>query len=113
MLFKSKLFLTMIPARLTGRNLRNSTFFGKFLSAYNEEPYKGKVGRASLLYKWQGSDETLKPIAFLSHMDVVPISDGTLGDWTHPPFDGFNDGEYVWGRGALDMKTTLCVLWKA
>jgi len=70
-----------------------------------------KVGRASLLYKWQGSDETLKPIAFLSHMDVVPISDGTLGDWTHPPFDGFNDGEYVWGRGALDMKNHLvCVM---
>lgn len=70
-----------------------------------------KVGRASLLYKWQGADESLEPIAFLSHMDVVPISDGTLGDWTHPPFDGFNDGEFVWGRGALDMKNHLvCVM---
>ncbi len=69
------------------------------------------VSRASLLYKWQGTDDSLKPIAFLSHMDVVPISDGTEGDWTHPPFEGFNDGEYIWGRGALDMKNHLvCVM---
>lgn len=70
-----------------------------------------KVSRASLLYKWQGKNDTLKPIAFLSHMDVVPVSDGTLDDWEHPPFDGFNDGEFIWGRGALDMKNHLiCVM---
>ena len=68
------------------------------------------VSTASLLYKWQGTDESLKPIAFLSHMDVVPISEGTEQDWEYPPFEGHNDGTFIWGRGALDMKNHLICL---
>lgn len=65
------------------------------------------VGRGPLLYRWKGSDSSLDPIALLSHQDVVPISEGTLQDWTYSPFDGVDDGEYIWGRGALDMKNHL------
>lgn len=65
------------------------------------------VGRGPLLYRWKGSDSSLDPIALLSHQDVVPISEGTLQDWTYAPFDGVDDGEYIWGRGALDMKNHL------
>ena len=68
------------------------------------------VSKASLLFKWQGSDDSLEPIAFLSHQDVVPVTPGTEGDWEHPPFEGFNDGEFIWGRGALDMKNHLICL---
>lgn len=39
-------------------------------------------------------------IVLLSHTDVVRAD----GEWTHPPFSGHDDGEFVWGRGALDMK---------
>ncbi len=67
-----------------------------------EEPVQG-----SLLYRWKGQRDDLDPIALLSHQDVVPISEGTLEDWTYPPFDGHDDGEYIWGRGALDMKNHL------
>lgn len=66
-----------------------------------------KVSYASLLYRWKGKNPKLDPIAMLSHQDVVPISKGTLDDWTHPPFSGFDDGEFIWGRGALDMKNHL------
>lgn len=69
-----------------------------------------KVSKASLLFKWQGSDDSLDPIAFLAHQDVVPVSEGTENDWEHPAFDGFNDGEFIWGRGALDMKNHLICL---
>lgn len=69
-----------------------------------------KVSQASLLFKWQGSDGELEPIAFLAHQDVVPVTQGTEDDWTHPAFEGFNDGEYIWGRGALDMKNHLICL---
>ncbi len=65
------------------------------------------VGKGPLLYKWKGSDSTLDAIALLSHQDVVPISEGTYDDWQNPPFDGIDDGEYIWGRGALDMKNHL------
>lgn len=49
--------------------------------------------------------EKKKPIAFLAHQDVVPAkNDG----WNAGPFDGeiktVDGEEYVYGRGALDMK---------
>lgn len=70
-----------------------------------------KISIASLLYKWEGTNPKLDPIALLSHQDVVPVSEGTEQDWTHPAFDGVVDDEFVWGRGALDMKNHLiCVM---
>ena len=65
------------------------------------------VGKGPLLFRWVGSDSSLDPVALLSHQDVVPISEGTLQDWTYAPFDGVDDGEFIWGRGALDMKNHL------
>ena len=70
-----------------------------------------KVSVASLLYKWEGKNPNLDPIALLSHQDVVPVSEGTEQDWTHPAFDGVVADGFVWGRGALDMKNHLiCVM---
>ncbi len=89
--------------------------FHKFL----EESYpnihktmtKEVVSRGSLLFRWEGKNPDLKPIALLSHQDVVPVTPGTEDDWTHPAFSGYNDGEFIWGRGALDMKNHLiCVM---
>jgi len=35
------------------------------------------------------------------HIDVVPaIPEG----WSHPPFEGVEEGGYIWGRGSSDMK---------
>lgn len=69
-----------------------------------------RVSKASLLFYWKGTDENLEPIAFLAHQDVVPVAEGTENDWEHPAFEGFNDGEFIWGRGALDMKNHLICL---
>lgn len=72
---------------------------------------KEVVGKANLLYRWKGSNPDLDPMALLSHMDVVPVPESTYDDWTHPPFSGYNDGAYIWGRGAMDMKDHLiCVM---
>lgn len=57
----------------------------------------------SLMVTVRGSEPGLDPAMFMGHMDVVPVVEGTEGDWTHGPFEGFVDDEYVWGRGALDM----------
>ncbi len=65
------------------------------------------VCKGALMFRWKGSDPSCDPIALLAHQDVVPISEGTYDDWTHPPFEGFDDGEFIWGRGALDMKNHL------
>lgn len=58
----------------------------------------------SLLVTWDGSEPGLKPVLFISHIDVVPVTDSTLADWTHPPFSGAIADGYVWGRGAIDVK---------
>ena len=68
---------------------------------------KTKVADASLVFKWEGTDPTLDGIAMLAHQDVVPITAGTEQDWEHEPFSGYNDGEFIWGRGAMDMKNHL------
>lgn len=68
---------------------------------------KTEIADASLIFKWEGEDPSLDGIALLAHQDVVPIAEGTENDWTHPPFDGVNDGEFIWGRGAMDMKNHL------
>ncbi len=85
--------------------------FREFLkNAYpltNEKLSLEIVGKSNLIYLWKGKNSSLDPIALLSHQDVVPVSQGTEQDWTHPAFSGEDDGEFIWGRGALDMKNHL------
>ena len=71
------------------------------------------VNGHSLLYTWKGSDPNLKPAIFTAHIDVVPIAPGTMDDWTHPPFSGDIDNEFIWGRGTLDDKVSLVGIMEA
>ena len=43
----------------------------------------------------------------MAHMDVVPIDQQSLNQWTYPPFNGTKDSTTVWGRGAMDDKGSL------
>src|SRR6184192_4269713 len=89
------------------RYLRDS--FPKLYAALKLE----KVNGYGLLYEWTGSDPGLAPLVLLAHQDVVPVEPGTEGRWTEPPFAGRIAGGYVWGRGALDDKTSLVGLLEA
>ncbi len=62
-------------------------------------------GGHSLLYRWKGSDPSREPILLMSHIDVVPVESGTETSWTHPPFSGDLSDGFIWGRGALDVKS--------
>jgi len=91
--------------------------FHKFL----EEAFPGThsqlkkevINKYSLLYTWKGSDENLKPVVLMAHFDVVPVSDGTGGDWAHPPFSGKMADGFIWGRGSLDDKSCLMATMEA
>ncbi|KZW00041.1 carboxypeptidase S [Exidia glandulosa HHB12029] len=63
-----------------------------------------KVNTYGLVYHWQGSDASLKPLLIT---DVVPVEPDTTDKWTHAPYSGHFDGEWIWGRGAVDDKSTL------
>lgn len=67
----------------------------------------------SLLYTWQGREEKLKPILFMAHQDVAPVIPETENDWTYPPFEGKISEGYIWGRGALDNKSSLMAILEA
>ena len=71
------------------------------------------INRYSLLYKWQGTDTSLKPVLLNAHMDVVPIEPGTEADWKYDPFHGVVEEGYIWGRDAIDMKSTLTAIMEA
>jgi carboxypeptidase PM20D1 len=62
------------------------------------------INEYSLVYYWKGTDIKKAPILFLAHYDVVPAEASTLNQWTHPPFSGYIDNEWIWGRGAIDNK---------
>lgn len=70
------------------------------------EKLEKTVLSGTLLYRWQGKDSTKKPILLMGHQDVVPASDE---GWTVPAYSGAVVDGKVYGRGALDCKSTMLV----
>ncbi len=62
-------------------------------------------GRGNLVSRIKGSGEG-PSLLLLSHTDVVPADPAR---WKIPPFSGAVKDRYVWGRGALDMKSMVAV----
>ncbi len=61
--------------------------------------------RANLVARIPGTDPGADSLAFVGHTDVVPCDPR---DWTHPPFEAVvDDGGWLWGRGAVDMKNEV------
>lgn len=71
------------------------------------------IGGLSLLYTWKGADSTAAPLVLMGHMDVVPVPEPNLAEWTHKPFSGDVADGFVWGRGTLDDKTTVLAILEA
>lgn len=72
-----------------------------------------KINSYSLLYTWEGSNPSKKPIILMSHQDVVPVDQPTLDNWEAGPFDGVITDTDIIGRGTLDDKGTLIGLLEA
>ncbi|CAD0083319.1 unnamed protein product [Aureobasidium vineae] len=65
-----------------------------------------------LLYTLPGSSHhELKPLVIMAHLDVVPVPDPTK--WSHPPFEAYFDGQWLWGRGTVDCKGVLIGVYSA
>ncbi|MBA4368951.1 MAG: hypothetical protein C0403_15085 [Desulfobacterium sp.] len=63
--------------------------------------YEPDSGRASIRAILHGSGKK-KPIILLNHMDVVPAE---KQEWSVDPFGGEIKDGFIYGRGALDMKS--------
>ncbi len=53
------------------------------------------------LYARLNGEGKKPPLLLFGHVDVVPAKEE---NWKYPPFEGAIKEDFVWGRGALDMK---------
>ncbi len=63
-------------------------------------------GRGSVHVRLRGDGTGGEPLLLLSHLDVVPAPPER---WSHPPFAAEIADGYVYGRGAVDMKTMVAM----
>ena len=85
----------------------NETEAAKYLAETLEkegfkcELFESAPGRGSIITRIKGTGE--KPnLLLLSHLDVVAANPK---EWSVDPFEGVVKDGFVWGRGALDMKS--------
>jgi acetylornithine deacetylase/succinyl-diaminopimelate desuccinylase-like protein len=65
--------------------------------------------RPNLITRLKGQGSA-PPLLLYGHVDVVT----TAGQkWTHPPFAGKLVDSFIWGRGALDMKSGIAMMLSA
>ncbi|XP_035014916.1 N-fatty-acyl-amino acid synthase/hydrolase PM20D1.2 [Hippoglossus stenolepis] len=63
------------------------------------------VANYSHLFRVEGSQPDLVPYLLLAHIDVVPASESD--DWVAPPFSAEVIDGFIYGRGAMDDKSSL------
>lgn len=86
---------------------RFHAYLGMAFPRVHSQLQRETVATHSLLYTWHGTDPSLKPILLLGHLDVVPAEPGTEGKWARHPFGGEVADGFIWGRGAIDNKSTV------
>jgi acetylornithine deacetylase/succinyl-diaminopimelate desuccinylase-like protein len=75
------------------------------------EPFPGRGSivarlRGDSALDGSGAPERDGALVLLSHLDVVPAEPE---GWSHDPFGGDLADGYVWGRGAIDMKSMVAM----
>ncbi|CAN5356077.1 hypothetical protein BH20ACT5_BH20ACT5_21020 [soil metagenome] len=62
---------------------------------------ESEPGRASVISRIPGADPARGALLVHGHLDVVPAEPA---EWSVHPFAGEIRDDYLWGRGAVDMK---------
>ncbi len=86
-----------------GNELAAAEYLAGVLRAEGYEPIvlEAAPKRGNCVARLRG-DGSQPPLLLYSHVDVVPAEPS---QWTRDPFSGDVADGYVWGRGALDMKS--------
>ena len=85
-----------------GNEIRAAQFFKAIFDREGIESriFESAPGRGNIYARLRG-DGSKKPVVLLSHMDVVPVD---RRHWSVDPFAAVIRDDYLWGRGALDVK---------
>jgi acetylornithine deacetylase/succinyl-diaminopimelate desuccinylase-like protein len=86
-----------------GNETRGVDWFKQILQAEGTpyETAEGAPGRGNIVARLKGTGKE-PALILLSHIDVVPVE---RKSWTVDPFRGEIKDGYLWGRGAVDMKS--------
>lgn len=100
------LFLAYLRIETTnppGNEIAAARFFGEICRREGIEYriFEPEPGRGTIWARLRGNGEQ-RPLVLLNHLDVVPHSPEF---WTYPAFAGRVEGGFIYGRGALDMKS--------
>ncbi len=90
-----------------GNELAAAEYLAGVLRAEGYDPIvlEAAPQRGNLIARLKG-DGSLPPLLLYTHLDVVPAEPE---HWTHLPFAGEVADGFVWGRGALDMKSVAAM----
>lgn len=97
----------------SGNEIKNAMLLADFFAESNipaiiDSPKEPDAQhRASLFSFIEGSEKGAETYALMGHLDVVP-SNPKL--WSFPPHEGKYDGEFLYGRGAVDMQGQVAVM---
>jgi acetylornithine deacetylase/succinyl-diaminopimelate desuccinylase-like protein len=83
-------------------------YLSHLLRAFDIEThqYSKDAHRPNLVARLPGRGDK-PPLLLYGHVDVVPADPA---GWKYPPFEGVIADGFVWGRGALDMKSGVAMM---
>jgi acetylornithine deacetylase/succinyl-diaminopimelate desuccinylase-like protein len=90
-----------------GNETQAANYIAQYLANddFETEIIESTLGRGNVLVRLKGTGE--KPsLLLLSHLDVVAANPN---EWTVDPFGGIIKNGYVYGRGAIDMKSMTAI----
>jgi carboxypeptidase PM20D1 len=96
------------PAAFDGESFRTlHAYLAATFPLVHQQLGRETVNTHSLLYTWPGSDPSLPALMLVGHMDVVPVDRADGDQWQQAPFGGRIVDGFIWGRGAIDNKSTV------
>jgi len=95
-------YLRIDTSNPPGNEIQAARFFKKIFDQYGieNEIFEYKPGRANIIARLKGNGSK-RSIILLSHTDVVTAEPAA---WEVDPFSAVIKNDYIYGRGALDMK---------
>ena len=96
-------YLRIDTSNPPGNEIQAAKFFKQIFDQYGieNEIFEYKPGRANIIARLKGNGSK-RPIILLSHTDVVTAEPAA---WEVEPFSAVIKNDYIYGRGALDMKS--------
>jgi carboxypeptidase PM20D1 len=89
--------------------LRFQELLTEYYPAFHQAAERWALSPYSVVYRWPGISAD-GAVLFLAHYDVVPVE---REKWTVDPFGAEMRDGFIYGRGALDMKSILAGLMEA